>query len=76
MQHTEAPAVLRAWRTERGLSQVEAATAAGVRQSTWNDWERGRKQPRVTQANRLDRLGICPVSAWGECVEARGADSS
>lgn len=74
--HTEASSRLRAWRTKRGLSQAEAAQMASVSQSTWNDWERGRKHPRVTQANRLARLGICPVKAWGEGTEASEAASA
>lgn len=49
-------AAVRAIRERMGLSVTAAATAAGVTQPTWSNWERGTR--RATPANVLV---ICEV---------------
>ena len=50
---TDFAAKLRTARIAAGLSQTEAARRAGLRQSLWSDYERGRKSPSINQSERL-----------------------
>lgn len=43
-------------RTEKGLSQREAAKLMQVSQGTYNNWENGRTQPSIEQLIELSKL--------------------
>jgi len=60
--------MLRLWREREGRSQTDCAEAVGVRQSTWCDWEAGRKSPQIKSAGRVEKLtnGDVPVMAWAD----------
>lgn len=61
-----APSKLKAWRESQGITQTAAASASGVSQATWSDWEAGKKIPRVQQAVMLATFtsGAVPVESW------------
>ncbi|WP_437679960.1 helix-turn-helix transcriptional regulator [Sorangium sp. So ce131] len=61
-----APELLYEWRLRAGLTQADAGNRVDVAQSTWSDWEAGRKSPGVAQAVALERLteGHVPVATW------------
>jgi transcriptional regulator with XRE-family HTH domain len=65
------PTLLKTWRTERKLSQEEAAEKVEVHQNTWSDWENGNKVPRAEMVLRLHVLteAACPVDAWTDDQE-------
>ena len=44
---TDWPAVLKAWRSRRGLTQKQAAELIGVALRTYEDWERGVNKPTL-----------------------------
>jgi len=44
---------IRRLRTAAGLTQTEAAEAAGVRQPAWSDFERGKRVPGVFILHRM-----------------------
>jgi transcriptional regulator with XRE-family HTH domain len=44
------------WRLAKGLTQCEAAEAAGVSQASWCNWERGKKCPGIAMAMLLERV--------------------
>ena len=44
---------IRAWRTEVGLTQEEAAHRVPVHMGTWSSWEQGRKRPSIEQIAKL-----------------------
>jgi len=44
---------LRAAREAAGMTQAQAADAAGIRQPDWSDYETGNVQPSLAQAARL-----------------------
>jgi len=71
----DAPEALLRWRKDQKLSQVDAATKAGVHQNTWSDWETGRKAPRIAMALRLHVLtrGACPVWSWTDDAALKAA---
>jgi DNA-binding transcriptional regulator YiaG len=50
--------VIRAARTQAGMSQVELAAALGVKQSTVSQWERGIIEPSTERL--LDLLAVLP----------------
>ncbi len=53
------PALLKAWRKERGLSQSRAAAVAGVSYQAWASWERGICPPSELARNTLaNRCGL------------------
>jgi transcriptional regulator with XRE-family HTH domain len=47
------PATLRDWRLARGLTQKQAAAVFGCAQSSWANYEQGRRRPRRDLARRL-----------------------
>lgn len=50
---------IRAWRTERGLTQLELANRVGVTPSTVYGWESGRYEPKARQFRKLaEVLGV------------------
>jgi transcriptional regulator with XRE-family HTH domain len=63
-----APEELKAWRTDSGLSQEQAAERVGVRAATWCDWENGKKDPRTDRAQDLERLteGRVTLPMWAD----------
>lgn len=69
------PSLLKAWRTEKGLSQEAAAEKVPVHQNTWSDWESGQKTPTAHRVIKLAVVteGACPVDAWAEDDETRDA---
>jgi len=60
--------LLAEWRAQQGLKQGVAAKMMGVSQTSFSDYERGRKKPRIEHAISIDRVtgGHVPVAAWGE----------
>lgn len=62
----EAPTLLRDWRTKKEHSQGFCAKKVGVQQSTWCEWEKGRRQPHIAQALAIATLtdGAVPVESW------------
>jgi DNA-binding XRE family transcriptional regulator len=58
--------LLKAWRTERGLSLAKIGEACGISRQTLYDYERGRKRPRIAQAMAVRDAtgGAVPVESW------------
>jgi transcriptional regulator with XRE-family HTH domain len=50
-----ADSTLRKWRLSRGFDQTEAAKFLGVAQSTYSDWENGRKSPSLENIVMLEK---------------------
>lgn len=65
------PQLLKAWREGANRKQTECAALVGVKQSTWSDWEAGRKSPQIKYAGRIEELsdGAVPVMAWTDGLE-------
>ena len=65
---TVAAEKLRAWRLELGISQVRAAELIGVSAAAVCDWEKGKKIPRLAQAEKVARAtsGAVPMLDWVE----------
>lgn len=53
---------LKALRLKAGLSQVDVASALGLRQSTIAMWESGENMPRAVLLPRIATLYKCEVS--------------
>lgn len=66
---------LRAWRDAKELSQAAAAAKVPVSQTTWSDWEAGKKCPHIAQALRIQELTGIEVMAWKEVAEAHRSAS-
>lgn len=60
--------VLRAWRLENRLSQVEAGKRAGIPQGVWSLIEQGARRPTLDQAFRIAAVtgSRPPASAWAK----------
>lgn len=58
--------LLRKWRAERGLSQVEAARILGIPQNRVSHYETGQRGPGLPIAFRIERNsgGAIPASSW------------
>lgn len=53
---------LTAWRSFRGWTRRELAERAGVHEQALYEWEKGRKSPTLTSADKvLDALGVDPI---------------
>ena len=70
-----APALLRAWRAARGVSQSEAGHLIGLRQYEWSRLETGERMPAADEASRIARItgGAVPVGAWEDIPRRRVA---
>jgi transcriptional regulator with XRE-family HTH domain len=66
--------LLRAWRTNKGLTQTAAAAQVPASAAAWCEWETG-AIPKLKVAFRIEEIteGEVPVSAWNEEVEAQAA---
>jgi transcriptional regulator with XRE-family HTH domain len=64
----KAPELLKAWREKKNRTQGQAADELGVSQTSWADWERGVKSPRIEHALAIAKLtrGSVPVDAWAK----------
>ena len=47
---------LKAWRTNRGLTQEEAAKKLGVGASTLSKWERAKSFPNAIEIGKIEEL--------------------
>lgn len=56
---------LRAWRTDRAMSQKACADRVGVSQPTWADWEAGNTAPDREHAPLVQKLTRGRVRADG-----------
>lgn len=72
------PVLLRAWRERNKRSQAECSVAVGVRQSTWSDWEGGRKSPQIKFAGRIAHLtgDEVPMMAWTDRPAIKNAPAA
>lgn len=55
---------LRAWRSENGVSQGEAADAVGVTQPAWSEWENDKALPQLASALRVAKYTGLPVEIF------------
>lgn len=62
----DGPALLKGWRSGKGLSQQAASALIGVSQNTWSDWESGAKQPRISAGLKIAEVteGAVPIESW------------
>lgn len=56
--------MLRDWRVERGLTQIQFATQLGVAQSDISNIERGVGRPGLAWAVRIQKLTGIEPAAW------------
>lgn len=70
-----APAVLKKWREDAGLSQGKAGQLVRVSAATWCDWENGKKDPRTDRAEDLEELTdrLVTIQMWAAWARARRA---
>jgi transcriptional regulator with XRE-family HTH domain len=63
---TKASGLLRAWRTDKGHSQDEAAELIGATQGAWWSWEQGKKRPELEFMLAIEKLtrGRVKVRDW------------
>ncbi len=61
-----AGALLRKWRQEAKLSQVEAARKIGASQSAWASWEAGKRGPDNHNSHEIETLtdGVVRAKLW------------
>jgi transcriptional regulator with XRE-family HTH domain len=61
---TTGPDLLRAYRSEHGITTEALAAALGVSEDTIYAWLAGRKTPGLPAALRLEQVAGIPVEAW------------
>lgn len=61
---------LKKWREDRGLSQKDAATLLQVPRPTLCRFEKGRRQPSLTQAAKLSEKTGIPIDKFVKQAEA------
>lgn len=67
--------LLRAWRTEKGISQSKASALIDVDMVQLSKYERGVARPGLDRAVRIQEItkGLVPVDAWAAEDEAQAS---